>query len=81
LYSLPNGKIFFCLANIHQTALDLIFFIDRQEDMGDLTKTELLEMPLKLMRTDRNLNFLSPLEEKDLTTLLVGLRERIELMK
>ncbi|MEI7635988.1 MAG: hypothetical protein WCJ37_01670 [Syntrophus sp. (in: bacteria)] len=49
--------------------------------MGDLTKTELLEMPLKLMRTDRNLNFLSPLEEKDLTTLLVGLRERIELMK
>lgn len=49
--------------------------------MGDLTKSELLELLLKLLKTDRDMNFLMSLEEKDLTTLLVALRERIENMK
>jgi hypothetical protein len=46
--------------------------------MSDLTKTELLEKLLKLVQTDRDLSFLLSLDEKDLTTLLVALRERIE---
>ena len=46
--------------------------------MGILTKTELLEMLVKLLQTDRYMNFLLSLEEKDLTTLLVAFRERIE---
>ena len=49
--------------------------------MGDLTKTEILEMLLKLLQTDMDMNFLMSLDEKDLTTLLVALRERIEHMK
>ena len=49
--------------------------------MGDLTKVEIHEKLLKLLRTDRDLNFLLSLEDKDLTTLLVALRERIEYMK
>jgi hypothetical protein len=49
--------------------------------MGDLTKKELLEMLLKLLETNRDMNFLLSLEEKDLTTLLIALRERIEHMK
>jgi hypothetical protein len=49
--------------------------------MNDLTKTELLEKLLKLVQTDRDLNFLLSLGEKDLTTLLIVLRERIEHMK
>lgn len=46
--------------------------------MNELTKKELLEKLLKLVQTDRDLNFLITLDEKDLTTLLVALRERIE---
>jgi hypothetical protein len=46
--------------------------------MSDLTKAKLLEKLLKLMQTERDLNFLFSLEEKDLTTLLIALRERIE---
>ena len=46
--------------------------------MSDLTKHELMEKILKLVQTDRDLNFLLSLEEKDLTTLLIALRERIE---
>jgi hypothetical protein len=46
--------------------------------MADLTKPELMEKILKLVQTDRDLNFLLSLEEKDLTTLLIALRERIE---
>ena len=46
--------------------------------MGELTKTEINEKLLKLLKTDRDLNFLLALEDKDLTTLLVALRERIE---
>ena len=46
--------------------------------MADLTKTELMEKLLKLVQTDRDLSFLLSLVEKDLTTLLVVLRERIE---
>ena len=42
--------------------------------MGDLTKSKLLELLLKLLKTDRDMNFLLSLEEKDLTTLLVALR-------
>jgi len=49
--------------------------------MGELTKTELHGKLLKLLKTDRDLNFLLLLDEKDLTTLLVALRERIEHMK
>jgi len=49
--------------------------------MGALTKTELLELLLKLMQTDRDMTFLLSLDEKNLTTLLVALRERIEHMK
>ena len=49
--------------------------------MNNLTKTEIMEKLLKLLQTDRDMNFLLPLEEKDLTTLLVALRERIEHMK
>jgi hypothetical protein len=36
--------------------------------MGDLTKTELLEKLLKLLQTDRDMNFLLSQDEKDLTT-------------
>ena len=46
--------------------------------MNDLTKDELLEKLLKLLQTDRDMNFLLSLDEKDLTTLLVVFRERIE---
>jgi len=49
--------------------------------MNDLTKTEILEKLLKLMQTDRDMKFLLSLEENDLKTLLVVLRERIENMK
>jgi len=49
--------------------------------MGDLTKNELLEMLQKLLQTDRDINFLLSLDDKDLTTLLVVIRERIEHMK
>ena len=49
--------------------------------MNDLTKTEILEKLLKLMQTDRDMTFLLSLDENDLTTLLVVLRERIENMK
>jgi hypothetical protein len=49
--------------------------------MNDLTKTEILEKLLKLLQTDRDMNFLLSLDENDLTTLLVVLRERIENMK
>jgi hypothetical protein len=49
--------------------------------MNDLTKAELLEKLLKLLQTDLDMNFLLSLEEKDLTTLLVALRERIEHMR
>ena len=49
--------------------------------MNDLTKNEILEKLLKLMHTDRDMNFLLSLDENDLKTLLVVLRERIENMK
>ena len=49
--------------------------------MGDLTKTELQGKIMKLMKTDRDMSFLLSLDEKDLVTLLVALRERIEHMK
>jgi hypothetical protein len=49
--------------------------------MADLTKPELLEKLLRLMQTNRDMNFLMSLDEADLTTLLVALRERIEHMK
>jgi hypothetical protein len=49
--------------------------------MNDLTKTEILEKLLKLMQTDRDMNFLLSLDENDLKTLLIVLRKRIEIMK
>ncbi len=49
--------------------------------MNDLTKTELLEKILKLLQTDMDMNFLLSLDENNLKTLLVALRERIEQIK
>ena len=49
--------------------------------MGDMTKTDILEKLLKVLQTDRDMNFLLSLDEKDLTTLLIALRERIENQK
>jgi len=49
--------------------------------MNDLTKTEILKKLLNLIQTDRDMNFLLSLEENDLTTLLIALRERIEHLK
>ena len=46
--------------------------------MKDMTKAELLEKIVKLLQTDRDLNFLLSMDEGDLTTLLVAFRERIE---
>jgi len=47
----------------------------------ELTKTEIMEKLLKLLQTDRDVDFLLALDEKDLTTLLTALRERIEQLK
>jgi hypothetical protein len=49
--------------------------------MNDLTKIEIMEKLLKLLQTDMDMNFLLSLNEDDLKTLLVALRERIEQMK
>jgi hypothetical protein len=49
--------------------------------MNDLTKTELLEKILKLLQTNRDMNFLLSLDENNLKTLLIALRERIEQIK
>jgi hypothetical protein len=49
--------------------------------MNDLTKNEIMERLLKLLETDRDMNFLLSLDEKDLTTLLIALRELIENQK
>jgi|APMed6443717190_1056831.scaffolds.fasta_scaffold430951_1 hypothetical protein len=49
--------------------------------MNDLTKTELLGKILKLLQTDMDMNFLLSLDENNLKTLLVALRERIEQIK
>ena len=49
--------------------------------MDNLTKTEIMEMILKLLQTDRDLDFLLSLDEKDLTTLLIAIRERIDPIK
>lgn len=49
--------------------------------MNNLTKTEIMGKLLKLLQTDRDMNFLLSLEEKDLTTLLVAFRERIEIIR
>ena len=46
--------------------------------MNNLTKTEIMEKLMKLLQTDRDVNFLLSLDETDLTTLLIALRERIE---
>jgi len=49
--------------------------------MNNLTKAELLEKILKLLQTNRDMNFLLSLDENNLKTLLVALRERIEQIK
>lgn len=46
--------------------------------MRDLTKTEIMGKLLKLLQTDRDLNCLLSLDEKDLAELLIALRKRIE---
>lgn len=46
-----------------------------------LTKTEIMERLLKMLQADRDVDFLLALDEKDLTTLLIALRERIEQLK
>jgi hypothetical protein len=56
----------------------MIFGRDIGSTMNDLTKTEILERLLRLLETDRDMNFLMSLTEEDLTTLLVAFRERIE---
>lgn len=45
--------------------------------MGDLTKTEIMEKLLKMLQTDRDMNFLLSLDEEDLKTLLVVVREKM----
>jgi hypothetical protein len=37
--------------------LDFHFLLHRQKHMGELTKTEIMEMLLKLLQTDRDVNF------------------------
>jgi len=49
--------------------------------MSELTKAEIMEKLVKLLQTDRDMSFLMLLDEMDLTTLLVALRERIEIRK
>lgn len=49
--------------------------------MSKLTKSEIMEKLLKLLQTDRDMGFLLSLDENNLTTLLVALRERIEIKK
>lgn len=56
---------------------DSQFFLHRKEQMNDPTKPELLEKLPKLLPTDMDLNFLLSLDERDLTTLLIALRERM----
>jgi len=46
--------------------------------MADLTKAEILGKLLKLLQTNRDLNFLMSLNENDLTELLIAVRERTE---
>jgi hypothetical protein len=46
--------------------------------MGTLTKQDLLEKLMKLVQTDRDLSFLTSLDQNNLTELLIALRERIE---
>jgi len=46
--------------------------------MNDLTKTEIMEMLMRLIQTDRDMQFLLSLSKTDLTTLLIALRERLE---
>jgi hypothetical protein len=58
-----------------------IIYEYRQERMNNLTKTEIMEKLLKLLQTDRDMDFLLALDEKDLTTLLIALRERMEPLK
>lgn len=49
--------------------------------MTKLTKNDIMEKVLKLLQTDRDMNFLLSLDLKDLTTLLIALRERLEPLK
>jgi len=49
--------------------------------MGDLTKSELMEKILQILKTDRDMQFLLSLDQKDLKTLLIALKELIENMK
>jgi hypothetical protein len=49
--------------------------------MTKLTKDDIMEKVLKLLQTDRDMSFLLSLDEKDLTTLLIVLRERMEPLK
>ncbi|MEW6335063.1 MAG: hypothetical protein AB1558_12415 [Thermodesulfobacteriota bacterium] len=46
--------------------------------MNDLTKADLYEKLIKLLRTSRDLTFLLSLSEEDLTILLVAVRESID---
>lgn|GEM_PF-2763761 len=47
--------------------------------MNNLTKNEILEKILKLVQTDRDMKFLLSLNENDLKTLLVVLRDTFSL--
>ena len=78
---LINRSIIFCFSKVCFTGLDFHSYFNRQENMDKLTKTEIMEKLLKLLQTDRDVDFLLALDEKDLTTLLIALRERIEQLK
>ncbi len=54
------------------------FASDEKGDMADLTKAEILGKLLKLLQTNRDLNFLMSLHENELTELLIAVRERTE---
>ncbi|MFH0961048.1 MAG: hypothetical protein V1897_20380 [Pseudomonadota bacterium] len=44
-----------------------------------MTKEKLIETIKRILNTDADLNFLSPLDEKDLETMLACIRDRVEL--
>jgi hypothetical protein len=60
------------------TGRDPIFFFEAGKSYERSDKSQTSGKLPKLLQMDRDLNFLLSLEEKDLTELLIALRERIE---
>ena len=63
------------------TGLNFHFFLISARAHERSDKTEIMEKLLKLLQTDRDMDFLLSLGEKDLTTLLIALRERMDNVK